>query len=500
MSNSDDDDDDENDSENNDEGEDDDEGDDKDDDDKDDDDKGDDDDDDEGEEKEDDEDEGEEKEDEEGEDEEGEEEEDDESSGDGKKKKKKKRKIVLKISQPEKRMREKPNVNKWIHNLNPVNKRFETLMNKDIVETESEEIDKEYLQNFNKKDIIQSQINEKRVDEINEEHEYEVGLLLDHIRHIEEQNIKLDDINQIYYDIIQDGSLDCKKADLNCDINFQSLGYNPNYPSPIPPIDNNELLAQCVIDNERNKYIHAFNDSMVNINKKITNYLIDRCIDQTDNSAKLEKIQKQIDEKLEKMERLQKEQKHDLDFIIKYGLNKNRALDPIVGILLDPPKSIPKTKFDKDEKITNELNLTPLKNFSVYGRYSKKINDAKKKNNILRRSGSSIFENKLQREYNYKFDDDVDPHKFDHNIYPNYSKRPIFEKVDVDSRKNYEEIIKHKKIEYPEEDIGIKKERLNAYKNKFFLPLEFRFGGGMSKTNQRNEKDMRVNSISSFII
>ena len=45
------------------------------------------------------------------------------------------------------------------------------------------------------------------------------------------------------------------------------------------------------------------------------------------------------------MERYQKEQKHDLDFIIKYGLNKNRALDPIVGILLDPPKSITKTKF-----------------------------------------------------------------------------------------------------------------------------------------------------------
>ena len=237
MSNSDDDDNDENDSENNDEGEDDDEGDDKDDD------KGDDDDDDEGEEKEDDEDEGEEKEDEEGEDEEGEEEED-EGSGDSKKKKKKKRKIVLKISQPEKRMRERPNVNKWIHKLNPVNKRFETLMNKDIIESESEEIDKQYLENFNKRDNIQSQINEKRVDEINEEHEYEVGLLLDHIRHIEEQNIKLDDINQIYYDIIQDGSLDCKKADLNCDINFQSLGYNPNYAPPIPPIDNNELLAQ----------------------------------------------------------------------------------------------------------------------------------------------------------------------------------------------------------------------------------------------------------------
>jgi hypothetical protein len=369
-------------------------------------------------------------------------------------------------------------------------------MNQDITETE-DEIDKQYIENysFNKKDYFQPQIKEKRIDDINEEHEYEMDLLLDHIKHIEEENIKLDELNKIYYNIIQDGSLDNKKMENNCDINFQSLGYNNNYQPPNPFQYSNDLFIQSVIDNERNKYIHAFNDSMVNVNKKITSYLIDNCINQKEKNENMKEIKKEIDEKLDKIQRIQKEQKHDLDFIIKYGLNKNKALDPIVGILLDPPKPLQKSLVNKGEKITNELNLTPLKNFSVYGRYSKKINDTKRNHNALRRSGSSIFENKYQREYNYKIDEDIDPHRYDHDIYPNYSKRPIFEKVET--LKNYDEIQKHKIKKFPEEDIAIKKERFNAYNNKFFLPRDFRFGGGPDGSKKRN---IKVNSHSSFLI
>ena len=101
-------------------------------------------------------------------------------------------------------------------------------------------------------------------------------------------------------------------------------------------------------------------------------------------------------------------------------------------MLLDHPKplrNLLRDDYDKNQykKDLYKMNITPLKNFSVYGRYSnKKPENGKNNGNVLRRAGSSIFEN------NYKIDEDTDPHVYNHNIYPNYAKRPIIEKVKND--------------------------------------------------------------------
>ena len=94
-------------------------------------------------------------------------------------------------------------------------------------------------------------------------------------------------------------------------------------------------MIQNYIDGERNKNIHNFNDSMIDINQKITNYLIDTCQEQKEKNKRLEDFKDEIGQKLDKIVNIQKKQKSDIDFIIKYGLNKNKALDPIIGLLLD---------------------------------------------------------------------------------------------------------------------------------------------------------------------
>ena len=275
-------------------------------------------------------------------------------------------------------------------------------------------------------------------------------------------------------------------------LKLQSLDfYQNNRPNNLNPnYDNIDFMIKNYIDGERNKNINDFNNSMIDINKKITNYLIDNCIKEKEKNNEIENVRNEIGEKLDKINKIQKQQKHDIDFIIKYGLNKNRSLEPIIGMLLDHPKPLPKLLRDDDDYNINKnekykMNITPLKNFSVYGRYSnKKYENGKNNGNVLRRTGSSIFEN------HYKIDEDSDPHKYNHNIYPNYSKRPICEKVknDIILDKNINDINKEKnKSNINDENYNDKeyeKEKFQAYKGKFFLPADFRFGGRLEKNKK----------------
>ena len=318
--------------------------------------------------------------------------------------------------------------------------------------------------------------------------------------------MRLSSLNQMYYDIIKETNLDNIRNNSNNNnnnLNFQSLDFNQNYRlNNIPQnYDDIDYMIKNYIEGERNKNINDFNNSMIDINKKITNYLIDNCIKEKEKNLEIEKI----NHKLDKINKIQKMQKDDIDFIIKYGLNKNRALEPIVGMLLDHPKPLPKLLRDDDEiknkleKQTYKLNLTPLKNFSVYGRYTnKKPNNENIKGNTLRRTGSSIF------EYNYKIDEDEDPHKYDHNIYPNYSKRPVLEKVK--SSINFDEYIsdknKNKNSSSIDNNRGIsnEKDKFHVYKDRFYLPADFRFGGGkINKNNSAINDNKQKEKIKFFI-
>ena len=401
-----------------------------------------------------------------------------------------------------------PRKKKNVYYSNQDNKRLETLMNF-ITESDSSEF-KLVNDNNNNNDIKKENSNIYYKQEIkndnNSINDYdnlsnvmlndEINLLNEKVKYLEERNMRLDSLNRMYYDIIKTTNLDYIRNGSNSNnnrLNLQSLDYNQNYrPNNINHYyDQNDFMVRNYIDGERNKNINDFNNSMIDINKKITNYLIDNCVQQKEKNNVIEDIRNEIGEKLDKINKIQLKQKHDIDFIIKYGLNKNKSLDPIIGMLIDAPRPLPKLLRDDDEvkykngKIIDKMNITPFQNFSVYGKYSNKKNGlGNSKGNILRRSGSSIF------EYNYKIDEQPDPHIYNHNIYPNYSKRPILEKVSVDN--NIDKIKKdinrkrNNSVNMDNNKDDYDKERFKVYKGKFYLPAEFRFGCGITKKNKNS--------------
>ena len=266
--------------------------------------------------------------------------------------------------------------------------------------------------------------------------------------------------------------------------------------------DNLDFAIQNYIDGERNKNIHNFNDSMIDINQKITNYLIDNCQEQKDKNRRLENFKFEIGEKLDRIEKIQKKQKHDIDFIIKYGLNKNRALDPIIGLLSEYQRPLPKLLKEIDEenkydKIMDKKNFIPYKNFSLYGRYSninQKDFDTEEKNKnkkeagkILRRTGSSIFENR-RNPFNYKLKENEGYNRDNPDI-----KRPFYENkinnLEIKKRKNKRD------DSYEDEEY----QKFIAYKGKYFIPADFRFGGTEEKNKQYIKQKKNKNEID-FII
>ena len=338
------------------------------------------------------------------------------------------------------------------------NKRLETLMN---VLTESSSSESEVKVNkfderikkereiikkenearikFQKFGGVQFQIKgiPKYVDNIMKNEE--LNLQREKIKYLEEKNLKLDCMNQMYYDMLKSANIEIIKnnSNNNNDLKFQSLDCLNNN---IPNISNNlneqnpenlDFMIQNYIDGERNKNIHNFNDSMIDINQKITNYLIDTCQEQKEKNKRLEDFKDEIGQKLDKIVNIQKKQKSDIDFIIKYGLNKNKALDPIIGLLLDYKRPLPNLLKDiaeenKYEKVFNEKNFVPFKNFSLYGRYSNQKNEndnniKKEKGGIFKRTGSCIFENR-SNPFNYKLKENEEYHKYNPDI-----KRPFFE-------------------------------------------------------------------------
>jgi len=325
----------------------------------------------------------------------------------------------------------------------------------------------------------------------------EVNLLNEKIKYLEAKNMRLDSLNQMYYDIIKSTNLQTINNNHNNNINylkFQNLDYNPNYMNPYT--NDLDFMINNYIDGERNKNINDFNNSMIDINKKITNYLIDNCIKEKENNnfmKKLEEVKNELNEKLIEINKTQKKQKNDIDFIIKYGLNKNKALDSILGIILEQPKPLPKLLRDdekdryKYDKVTNKNNITPYKNFNVYGRYTNKHENRNRDNmGVLKRTGSCVFSNSNNNDYNYKIDEDSDPHKYNHNIYPNYSKRPIFEKIEKNDNLNeYKKNLGPKNrsliVGNEDKDEFFEKEKLEAYNNRYFVPKDFKFGTKMRK-------------------
>ena len=335
----------------------------------------------------------------------------------------------------------------------------------------------------------------------------EIIFLQEKIKFLEEKSLKLESMNKIYYDIIKELNLDNNKNNNNNNntLQFQSFD-NPN--NNISDIHQNYLnnlsrgnldfAIQNFIDGERNKNIHNFNDSMIDINKKITNYLIDNCQEQKDKRRSLENFKYEIGQKLDRIEKIQLKQKHDIDFIIKYGLNKNRALDPVVGLLYDYQRPLPKLLKEIDEenkydKVLNKKNLNTYKNFYLYGRYSnldkrEEHTDNKNRNSkILRRTGSCIFENR-KNPFTYKLRENEVYNKENPNI-----KRPFFE----NKKKNLERNNRNSNIDYNEEDEEYKK--FIAYKGKYFIPAEFRFCGQIEK-NKEQTRAKRIKKEIDFII
>ena len=386
------------------------------------------------------------------------------------------------------------------------NQRMETIMNiltedysseKDNIEEEKIRKEKEIIKRekearkkFRKAEDVRFQINATPKDLNEFMKDEEMKLQKEKIRYLEEKNLRLDKLNQMYYDMIKEANLDKFKNNDNNDNNMklQSLD-NMNDSNNISKLKNSfnnqtkedmEFMIQNYIDGERNRNIHNFNDSMIDVNKKITNFLIDNCQEQKDKNRRLESFKYEIGKKLDRIEYIQKKQKHDIDFIIKYGLNKNRALDPIIGQLLENQRPLPKLLKDIDEenkyeKVMDGKNYIPYKNFYLNGRYShlnkKEDNDdsSNKNGEVLRKTGSCIFENR-KNPFNYKLKENGIYNKNNPNI-----KRPFFENKNIE-RKN---IKKSLEKEYEEEEY----QKFIAYKGKYFIPKDFRFGGVKEKPN-----------------
>ena len=412
---------------------------------------------------------------------------------------------------------------KKINNSSSQNKQRQvTLMNISDRNENNEKNEESFLSN-NKKDFYlynkEKKNYNKNIKEDNLSNHImnnEVNLLNEKIKYLEAKNMRLDSLNQMYYDIIKSTNLQTINNEYNNNRNnylkFQKLDYNPNSMLNImnPYTNDLDFMINNYIDGERNKNINDFNNSMIDINKKITNYLIDNCIKEKENNnfmKKLEEVKNEINEKLVEINKTQKKQKNDIDFIIKYGLNKNKALDSIMGIILEQPKPLPKLLRDdekdryKYDKVTNKNNLTPYKNFSVYGRYTNKHENSNRDNRgVLKRTGSCVFGNSHNNEYNYKIDEDSDPHKYNHNIYPNYSKRPIFENIEKNDNLNgYKNNLGHKNrsLIVEDEDEFFEKEKFEAYNNRYFVPKGFKFGTKMNKNNkyQVNNKNKKLNFL-----
>ena len=390
------------------------------------------------------------------------------------------------------------------------NKRLETLMNIESENSEEETNDnemermkkeveiikkeKEAKRKFHKTNDINFKIqgfpknymDSKRINELNYQR--------DKIKYLEEKNLELDRLNQMYYDFIRSTNLEVIKNDIDNNnytknLKLQSLdGVNNNMNmNPIQnPLnnfsqDNLDFAIKSYIEVERNKNIHNFNDSMIDINQKITNYLIDNCQEEKEKNKRLQDFKNEIGQKLDKIEYIQKQQKHDIDYIIKYGLNKNNDLNPIVGLFNDYyQKPLPKLLKDIDEdehyEKINKKNLIPYKNFYLNGRYSNKnyeddnSNDRNKKRSgkILQRTGSCIFENRKNPFY-YKLKENEEYKDLNPNI-----KRPFFDNKNNNSTKEKKEKKRKKYDDTDYEDEEFQK--FVAYKGRYFIPADFRFG------------------------
>ena len=390
------------------------------------------------------------------------------------------------------------------------NKRLETLMNIESENSEEETNDNEMERMKKEVEIIKKEKEAKRkfhkTNDINfkiqgfpknymdSKRINELSYQRDKIKYLEEKNLELDRLNQMYYDFIRSTNLEIIKNDIDNNnytknLKLQSLdGVNNNMNmNPIQnPLnnfsqDNLDFAIKSYIEVERNKNIHNFNDSMIDINQKITNYLIDNCQEEKEKNKRLQDFKNEIGQKLDKIEYIQKQQKHDIDYIIKYGLNKNNDLNPIVGLFNDYyQKPLPKLLKDIDEdehyEKINKKNLIPYKNFYLNGRYSNKnyeddnSNDRNKKRSgkILQRTGSCIFENRKNPFY-YKLKENEEYKDLNPNI-----KRPFFDNKNNNSTKEKKEKKRNKYDDTDYEDEEFQK--FVAYKGRYFIPADFRFG------------------------
>ena len=390
------------------------------------------------------------------------------------------------------------------------NKRLETLMNIESENSEEETNDNEMERMKKEVEIIKKEKEAKRkfhkTNDINfkiqgfpknymdSKRINELSYQRDKIKYLEEKNIELDRLNQMYYDFIRSTNLEIIKNDIDNNnytknLKLQSLdGVNNNMNmNPIQnPLnnfsqDNLDFAIKSYIEVERNKNIHNFNDSMIDINQKITNYLIDNCQEEKEKNKRLQDFKNEIGQKLDKIEYIQKQQKHDIDYIIKYGLNKNNDLNPIVGLFNDYyQKPLPKLLKDIDEdehyEKINKKNLIPYKNFYLNGRYSNKnyeddnSNDRNKKRSgkILQRTGSCIFENRKNPFY-YKLKENEEYKDLNPNI-----KRPFFDNKNNNFTKEKKEKKRNKYDDTDYEDEEFQK--FVAYKGRYFIPADFRFG------------------------
>ena len=390
------------------------------------------------------------------------------------------------------------------------NKRLETLMNIESENSEEETNDNEMERMKKEVEIIKKEKEAKRkfhkTNDINfkiqgfpknymdSKRINELSYQRDKIKYLEEKNLELDRLNQMYYDFIRSTNLEVIKNDIDNNnytknLKLQSLdGVNNNMNmNPIQnPLnnfsqDNLDFAIKSYIEVERNKNIHNFNDSMIDINQKITNYLIDNCQEEKEKNKRLQDFKNEIGQKLDKIEYIQKQQKHDIDYIIKYGLNKNNDLNPIVGLFNDYyQKPLPKLLKDIDEdehyEKINKKNLIPYKNFYLNGRYSNKnyeddnSNDRNKKRSgkILQRTGSCIFENRKNPFY-YKLKENEEYKDLNPNI-----KRPFFDNKNNNSSKEKKEKKRNKYDDTDYEDEEFQK--FVAYKGRYFIPADFRFG------------------------
>ena len=342
--------------------------------------------------------------------------------------------------------------------------------------------------NFKIQGFPKNYMDSKRINELSYQR--------DKIKYLEEKNLELDRLNQMYYDFIRSTNLEIIKNDIDNNnytknLKLQSLdGVNNNMNmNPIQnPLnnfsqDNLDFAIKSYIEVERNKNIHNFNDSMIDINQKITNYLIDNCQEEKEKNKRLQDFKNEIGQKLDKIEYIQKQQKHDIDYIIKYGLNKNNDLNPIVGLFNDYyQKPLPKLLKDIDEdehyEKINKKNLIPYKNFYLNGRYSNKnyeddnSNDydrnKKRSGKILQRTGSCIFENRKNPFY-YKLKENEEYKDLNPNI-----KRPFFDNKNNNSTKEKKEKKRNKYDDTDYEDEEFQK--FVAYKGRYFIPADFRFG------------------------